>query len=74
LEVQHTDIDFYTAEFRQKCKNKEINPTEFHTKLEQRLPQYKGRWQKSMADQIQGLPDFETVLREVMRHLRKLEL
>jgi predicted nucleotidyltransferase component of viral defense system len=74
LEVQHMDIDFYTAEFRQKCKNKEINPTEFHTKLEQRLPQYKGRWQKSMADQIQGLPDFETVLREVMRHLRKLEL
>jgi len=74
LEVQHMDIDFYTAEFRQKCKNKEINPTEFHTKLEQRLPQYKGRWKKSMADQIQDLPDFETVLREVMRHLRKLEL
>jgi predicted nucleotidyltransferase component of viral defense system len=74
LEVNNMDIDFYIAEFRQKCESKDIDPTEFHAKLEQRLPQYKGRWQKSMADQIQDLPDFETVLREVMRHLKKLEL
>ena len=74
LEIHTMDIDFYSAEFKQKCKNKEIDSTEFHTKLEQRLPQYKGRWQKSMADQIKGLPDFDTVLREVMRHLKKLEL
>jgi len=74
LEIHTMDIDFYSAEFKQKCKNKEIDSTEFHTKLEQRLPQYKGRWQKSMADQIKNLPDFDTVLREVMRHLKKLEL
>jgi hypothetical protein len=74
LEIHNMDINFYSAEFRQKFENKEIDPTEFHTKLEQRLPQYKGRWQKSMADQIRDLPDFETVLREVMRHLRELEL
>ena len=73
LEIHNIDIDFYSAEFKQKCENKEIDSTEFHTKLKQRLPQYKGRWQKSMADQIQDLPDFETVLREVMRHLKKLE-
>ena len=74
LEINNMDIEFYSAEFKQKCKSKDIDPTEFHAKLEQRLPQYKGRWQKSMADQIQDLPDFETVLREVMRHLKKLEL
>lgn len=74
LEIHKMCVDFYITEFKQKCKNKAINPTEFHTKLEHRLPQYKGRWQKSMADQIQDLPDFETVLREVMRHLKKLEL
>jgi len=68
------DIDFYIAEFRQKCESKDIDPTDFYTKLEQRLPQYRGRWEKSMADQIQDLPDFETVLREVMRHLKKLEI
>ncbi|TXD54360.1 MULTISPECIES: nucleotidyl transferase AbiEii/AbiGii toxin family protein [unclassified Polaribacter] len=74
LEIHNMDIDFYIVEFRQKCESKEIDPTEFHAKLEQRLPQYKGRWQKSMADQIQDLPDFETVLRALMRHLKKLEL
>jgi len=73
LEVYDMDIDFYIAEFEQKCESKDIDPKEFHTKLEQRLPQYKGRWEKSMADQIQDLPDFETVLREVMRHLKKIE-
>ncbi len=74
LEIHEMDVGFYLAEFRTKCKSKEIDPTEFHKKLEQRLPQYKGRWQSSMADQIQDLPDFDEVLREVMRHLKKLEL
>jgi len=74
LEIHGMDIDFYIAEFRTKCESKAIEPTEFHNKLEQRLPQYKGRWQSSLADQIQDLPDFEEVLREVARHLRKFEL
>lgn len=74
LEIHEMDIDLYTAEFRTKCESKEIDPTEFHKKLEQRLPQYKGRWQSSMADQIQDLPNFDDVLREIMRHLKKLEL
>jgi len=74
LEVHNMNVDFYISEFKVKCENKEVNAVDFHAKLEQRLPQYKGRWQKSMADQIQDLPDFETVLREVMRHLRKLKV
>lgn len=74
LEIHNMNIDLYITEFRQKCESKNIDPTEFHAKLEQRLPQYKGRWKKSMADQIQDLPDFETVLREIMRNLKKLEI
>lgn len=74
LEVNGIDVDFYINEFKTKCESKEVNPTDFHGKLEQRLPQYKGRWQKSMADQIHDLPDFDTVLREVTRHLKKFEL
>ena len=74
LEEHEMDVDFYINEFRTKCENKEVNPADFHKKLEQRLPQYKGRWQKSMADQIHDLPDFDTVLREVIRHLKKLDL
>lgn len=74
LEIHEMDVDFYITEFKTKCESKEIDPTEFYNKLEQRLPQYKGRWQSSMADQIQDLPDFDEVVREVMRHLKKLEL
>jgi len=74
LEIHEMDIDFYLAEFRTKCESKDINPSEFYNKLEQRLPQYKGRWQSSMADQIQDLPDFDEVEREVKKHLKKLRI
>jgi len=74
LEVHGMEVDFYINEFKTKCESKEVNPADFHNKLEQRLPQYNGRWQKSMADQIHDLPDFDTVLRGVARHLKKFEL
>lgn len=74
LEIHGMDIGFFFNEFRIKCENKDLNPAGFHNKLEQRLPQYKGRWQKSMSDQIKDLPDFEQVEREVMRHLKKFEM
>ena len=74
LEIHEMDVAFYSIEFRAKCESKGIDPAEFHTKLDQRLPQYKGRWQSSMADQIQDLPDFDQVVRELMRHLKNLEL
>jgi predicted nucleotidyltransferase component of viral defense system len=74
LEIHEMDVAFFSIEFKAKCESKEIDPVTFHDKLELRLPQYKGRWQRSMADQIQGLPDFDQVVREVMRHLKNLEL
>ena len=73
LEVHEMDASFYINEFKAKCENKGIDPSDFHARLEHRLPQYKGRWEKSMTNQIKNLPEFKTVLREVMRHLRKLE-
>jgi predicted nucleotidyltransferase component of viral defense system len=74
LEIQGLGLDFYINEFIAKCESKKVNPKDFFIKLEQRLPQYKARWQKSMNEQIQDLPEFEQVERETMRHLRKLEL
>jgi uncharacterized protein len=72
LEQHKMDIDFYLSEFDTKCKSKELNPTDFSKKLAERLPQYKGRWQSSMSEQIKNLPDFDKVEREVLRHLKKL--
>lgn len=74
LEINELDLDFYKNEFIAKCESKDVKPSDFFIKLKQRLPQYKARWQKSMKDQIRDLPDFEKVEREVMRHLRKLEI
>jgi predicted nucleotidyltransferase component of viral defense system len=74
LEVHEMEIDFLLNEFNAKCESKNVNPTEFQAKLEQRLPQYKGRWQKSMKDQIKDLPDFEQVERELMRYLREIDI
>jgi predicted nucleotidyltransferase component of viral defense system len=73
LEIHEMEVDFYVEEFRAKCQSRELDPADFHHKLEKRLPQYKGRWQSSTADQIQDLPDFDEVAREVMRHLKKIE-
>ena len=74
LEMHEMDVSFYVNEFKAKCESKDIDPKGFHEKLDQRLPQYQGRWQRSMSDQIRDLPDFDQVVREVTRHLKNLEL
>ena len=74
LEIHGIKIEFYVREFKAKCESKGLNPLQFHEKLIQRLASYKGRWQKSMNDQIKYLPDFDKVEREVQRHIRKMEL
>ncbi|MCK9641204.1 MAG: nucleotidyl transferase AbiEii/AbiGii toxin family protein [Prolixibacteraceae bacterium] len=74
LEIHGIKIEFYVREFKAKCEGKGLNPLQFHEKLTQRLASYKGRWQKSMNDQIRDLPDFDKVEREVQRHMRKMDL
>jgi len=63
----------YTAEFRTKCQLKKLEPREFFKKLAQKIPLYKGQWQKSLEDQIRELPDFDRVEREVLRNLKKFK-
>lgn len=73
LEEQAMDVDFYLIEFEAKCKSKNILYTDFPKKLDERLPQYKGRWKSSMSEQIKDLPDFDQVERELLRHFKKLK-
>jgi len=70
VEVEEMEVEYFTKEFRNKCISKDLKPEDFHNKLEQKLPQYKARWQKSMSDQIKDLPDFEQVEREVSRKIK----
>lgn len=70
VEVEEMNVEYFTSEFRNKCLGKELKPEDFQNKLEQKLPQYKARWKKSMSDQIKDLPDFEQVEREVSRKIK----
>jgi predicted nucleotidyltransferase component of viral defense system len=72
LEEHGLEAEFHHAEFCEKCTHKGINPTDFLQKMTERLPQYKARWKNSMEGQIQDLPDFEKVSREVQKHLKKM--
>lgn len=72
LEEHGMDADFYIIEFEKKCKSKDLLHSDFPKKLNERIPQYKGRWKNSMNEQIKDLPDFDKVEREVQRHLKKL--
>ncbi|GHT58976.1 hypothetical protein AGMMS50239_04610 [Bacteroidia bacterium] len=73
LHIHEMEVDFYLSELKTKCESKGLKAENFLTKLNARLPQYKGRWQSSLKEQIKDLPDFEQVEREVMRHLKKLK-
>ena len=73
LEQHQMEIEFYRSEFAGKCAAKNLNPADFPKKLAERLPGYRGRWQGSLAGQIQNLPSFEQVVREVNRHLRRIK-
>ncbi len=74
LEVHGMDIDFYIPEYKIKCESKDVDPSTFHSNLKKRINQYKGRWEKSMNDQIKDLPEFDTVLRELNRHFKKFQV
>jgi predicted nucleotidyltransferase component of viral defense system len=73
LEQQGMEIEYYLSEFAGKCAAKNLNPADFPKKLADRLPSYKGRWQSSLSEQIQNLPNFERVEREVLRRLRNTQ-
>jgi predicted nucleotidyltransferase component of viral defense system len=72
LETQRMDVELLTNEFKKKCHNKGLNPSEFMNKLIERLPQYKGRWNSSLGEQIKDLPKFEQAERETLRCLKKV--
>jgi len=75
LLVEHgMEADFYLDEFRNKCASKGLNAADFHKKLAERLPQYKGRWKSSMSEQIKDLPEFDKVEREALRQLKQIKL
>jgi predicted nucleotidyltransferase component of viral defense system len=73
LEEHQMDILYYMNEFKAKCQSKGLNHSDFIKKLSERIPQYKGRWNSSLSEQINELPVFDKVEREVQRHIKRLK-
>lgn len=73
LEHHQMEVAYLLNEFSAKCAAKGLNASDFPDRLTARLPQYKSRWILSMNEQIHNLPDFEQVVREVQRHLKKVK-
>jgi len=73
LEHHEMEIAHLLNEFSAKCAAKGLNPSDFPGRLAERLTQYKSRWKSSMSGQIHDLPDFDQVVREVQRHLKKVK-
>lgn len=72
LEVEDIDLDETWEMFEAKARHRGIDPGTFFTRFDARVPQYERRWADEMYEHVvQELPPFETVLRELRRHLRE---
>jgi uncharacterized protein len=72
LEYDKMDITYSWPEFARKAKNKGHLSSAFKEKVQAKMNSFRGRWQGSLSSQIRDLPDFDLVVRELNKHLRKL--
>lgn len=71
FEIDGMDLDDHYIEFERKASNKGHNPSEFRKKLDGKINTYQRDWKTSLGGQINDLPDFKGVVRELNKHLRK---
>jgi predicted nucleotidyltransferase component of viral defense system len=71
-EYEGMEMCDYLFEFEAKSHHKVLTPENLENRINQLLPVFKARWISSLNDQIQNLPPFEQVSRELGRHFRKL--
>lgn len=69
--VHALDPAFIWPAFERKARHRHIDPDLLPERFEQRLPQYKARWESELGDHVSGdPPPFDRVLRAVRRELR----
>jgi len=71
-ECEGMEMSDYLFEFEVKSHHKGLTPGNLENRINQLLPTFKARWENSLRDQIQNLPPFDQVSRELGRHFRKL--
>lgn len=69
--VRGLEASFVWPLFERKARHRQLDPSLFQTRFEERLPQYQARWANELSDHVPGEPpQFETLLRAVRRALR----
>lgn len=72
FEIEGMDITHHNFEFERKAINKGRDPKEFQVIFEKKEATFKRDWNKSLANQIHNLPDFNEAIRELNKHFRQL--
>lgn len=72
FEYEKLNITDTWPEFERKAKNKGHDPANFKEKVQSKLNSFKGRWQGSLSNQIKDLPAFDTIVRELNKHFRRI--
>lgn len=70
-EYEDMEMNDLLSEYEEKAIFKGLNPEKIGERLNAILPAFKKQWQTSMSDQINDLPPFDQVERELRRHFRK---
>jgi predicted nucleotidyltransferase component of viral defense system len=69
--VNALDVEEIWPVFERKAHHKSIDPARFGEMFEQRMPQWKSRWETEMSEHLAGEPEpFKAVERRVRRALR----
>ncbi len=71
-EQEGMEMSDYLPEFEAKAKHKDLSSENLENRVNQLMPVFKTRWSSSMSDQIQDLPPFDQISRELGRHFRKI--
>ncbi len=73
LTEKDLDLKDYWFSFENKARNKMLIPENFSQVLIEKESTFKKRWDLSLKHQVQDLPIFNDVFRELNKHLRRIE-
>lgn len=71
-EVEGLDVEDVAFGFQEKTKYKDLDPMNIMEVLKAKEKKYKGSWEKSLKHQINDLPEFDKVWREILRNIRRV--
>lgn len=73
FEQEGLNIQDYISSFKKKAEHKKKNPPELTKVVMHKEKIFQSHWEKHLASQMNDIPDFKKVWRELGKHWRKFE-